>query len=50
MMTEGQFAMISDWMENGNINEFMRANPDANQLGLVSQTLNVSPSRSLTVE
>ena len=35
MMTESQFAMISDWMENGSINEFVKANPDADQLGLV---------------
>ena len=43
MMNESQFAMISDWMENGNINEFIRANPDADQLGLVSFSLEVSP-------
>jgi len=35
MMTESQFAMISDWMENGSINEFVKANPDSDRLGLV---------------
>ena len=34
-MTESQFAMISDWMENGSINEFVKANPDSDRLGLV---------------
>ena len=34
-MTESQFAMISDWMENGNINEFVKTNPEADKLGLV---------------
>ena len=33
--SETQFAMISDWMANGNINDFVKANPDANQLELV---------------
>jgi len=35
MMSETRFAMISSWMENGNINEFLKKNPDANRLGLV---------------
>ena len=34
-MSETQFAMISDWMANGNINNFVKAHPDANQLELV---------------
>ena len=34
-MTKSQFVMISDWMGNGNINEFVKANPEADQLGLV---------------
>ena len=34
-MSEDQFAMVSDWMENGNINEFVEENPDADRLGLV---------------
>ena len=36
MMSESQFMMVSDWMENGNINEFIQKHPDADRLGLVS--------------
>jgi hypothetical protein len=35
-MTETQFAMISEWMVHGNINDFVKAHPDADRLGLVS--------------
>jgi len=35
MMSEAQFAMISDWMVNGNINYFVNAYPDTNRLNLV---------------
>ena len=35
-ITETQFAMVSEWMVNGNINDFVKAHPDANRLGLVS--------------
>jgi hypothetical protein len=31
-----QFAMISEWMEKGSLVEFVKANPDANRLKLVS--------------
>jgi len=41
MMSENQFAMISDWMMNGNINDFVKAHPDANRLELVSSSLRV---------
>ena len=34
-MSGAQFAMVSDWMANGNINEFVKANSDANRLELV---------------
>ena len=34
-MSETRFAMISDWMANGNINSFVKACPDANRLELV---------------
>jgi len=33
--SETQFVMVSDWMVNGNINDFVRARPDANRLELV---------------
>ena len=34
-MSESRFAMVSDWMANGSINEFLRGNPDVNRLDLV---------------
>ena len=34
-MTGVQFVMVSEWMENGNINEFLKVHPDANRLALV---------------
>jgi len=34
-MTKNKFVMVSEWMENGNINEFMRAHPSVNRLELV---------------
>ncbi|KAF9791125.1 kinase-like domain-containing protein [Thelephora terrestris] len=37
-MTEVKFAMISDWMANGNLNEFVEANPDADRLKLLGDT------------
>jgi len=41
-MTETQFAMISEWMVNGNINEFSKAHPDVNRLVLVGFPLSAS--------
>ena len=38
-MSESQFAMVSDWMANGNINDFVKAHPDTNRLELVGLTL-----------
>lgn len=35
-MTETSFAMISEWMVNKNINEFVKAHPDENRPRLVS--------------
>ena len=34
-MSETQFAMVSDWMGNGNINDYVKAHPKANRLKLV---------------
>ena len=31
-----QHVMVSEWMTNGNINEFVKAHPDADRLRLVS--------------
>jgi hypothetical protein len=39
-MTETHFAMVSEWMVNGKINEFVEAHPDADRLGLVGFPLN----------
>jgi hypothetical protein len=36
IMTEDEFAMVSDWMSNGNINQFVREHQDANRFELVS--------------
>lgn len=38
-MTEYQFVTVSEWMNHGNINEFLRWNSDANRLELVSSFL-----------
>ena len=35
-MTETQFAMVSEWMTNGNINQFVTVHQDANRFELVS--------------
>jgi len=41
-----RFAMVSSWMENGNINEFVEKDRHANRIELVRIALN--PDRSLT--
>ena len=38
-MSGTQFAMASEWMTNGNIIEFLKANPDANRFQLVGFSL-----------
>ena len=43
IMSETQFAMVSDWMPNGNINEFVRKHPDANRFELVSSPFSFPP-------
>ena len=35
-----RFAMVSAWMENGNINEFVRKDQHVNRIELVRVTLN----------
>ena len=42
-MFEAQFVIASEWMVNGNINEFVEANPAENRLDLVR----ISPEVSL---
>ena len=41
-MSETRFTMISGWMENGDINEFVKAHPDVDRLELVGSPLEVS--------
>ena len=41
-MSDNQFAMISDWMANGNINDFVKAHPEAKRLELVGFSLSAS--------
>ena len=43
-MSDAQFVMVSDWMVNGNINDFVKTNPNANRIELVSCSLKVSLS------
>ena len=33
--TWNRFVLVSEWMENSNINVFVKVHPDANRLGLV---------------
>ena len=47
-MSEAQFAMVSDWMVNGNINDFVKARPSANRLELVGLTYGFTASLQLT--
>ena len=35
MMIDDQLTMVSEWMVNGNINEFIKAHRDANRFDLV---------------
>ena len=31
------FIMVSEWMENGNVKQYISANPEVNRLSLVSE-------------
>ena len=42
-MSETRFAMISEWMVNRDINNFLKGNPDADRLKLVCFPLLTSP-------
>ena len=46
-MTGTQFVMVSEWMANGNINEFVEVHPDTDRLGLVGFLLVVLLSQFL---
>lgn len=49
IMSEDHFAMVSDWMVNGNINEFVKRNPGADRLGLVG-FLSIIPPRAELID
>ena len=49
MISENQFAMISDWMVNGNIGVFVKAQPDINRISLVSFIFGLTALYSLTI-
>jgi hypothetical protein len=40
-MSKTHFAMVSEWMNNGTLNEFVEANPDINRLKLVRVSLEI---------
>ena len=42
-MTETRFAMVSEWMPNGNVNQFVAAHPDANRFELVGFPFKLLP-------
>ena len=37
-MSENHFAMVSDWMVNGNINDFVKVHPNVNRIELVGRS------------
>jgi hypothetical protein len=41
MVTEHQFVMVSEWMGKGTINEFVKADTNADRLGLVCLSFKV---------
>jgi hypothetical protein len=47
-MAGTQFSMVSEWMNKGNINEFVEVDPDANRLELVGFYLKSHRPTSLT--
>ena len=46
-MTATHFAMVSEWMANGNIKDFAKAHPDEDRLGLVGFPLKSCCYRSI---
>lgn len=41
-MADRHFVMVSEWMDNGNINEFIKANQGANRFELVGFSCSLS--------
>ena len=48
-MTENRFVMVSEWMKNGNIDDFLIKNPSADRLELVSISCRLYSRLSLTL-
>ena len=48
-MDTRHFAMASEWMVNGNINEFVKAHRDANRFELVGSYSRCRPQPSLMI-
>ena len=40
-VSENRFVMVSEWMGNGNINEFVKMHADVNRLGLVCSLFDI---------
>lgn len=49
VMTGTDFAMVSEWMSNGNIKEFIAADPDANRFELVGPRKNSSGPHPIVI-
>ena len=50
VMSEDRFAMVSEWMANGDINQFVKAHEDLNRFKLVSYSLSYSLCFLLMIE
>ena len=49
-MIKNEFSVVSEWMPNGNINQFVAAHRDVNRFELVSPPFNLPcPPLSLTI-
>jgi len=47
-MTETEFSMVSEWMSNGNINQFVSARQDTNRFELVRSPFEPPSSSPVT--
>ena len=49
-MDKEEFAMVSEWMTNGNINEFVKAHWEVNRFELVGAYFSSFPRLLLTIQ
>ena len=49
MMSEARFALVSEWMENGTIKDFVKAHPEADRFELVSPVCDSVPLDLVTI-